>query len=258
MIYEEYAPAPALRREVEAFWRFRLEAYEPERLRHVIPPDGAVNLCLERGADGGLCVAVVGPSEIAHVADVIRGSVSVGVRLRPGGRLRIPGGDPAALTGSGRPEEALEPAFVRWLKVALSPLIDGDAEAVSAAMAAWPFARAPEDETVVAVADRIITAHGQVRIDQAAAEAGISERTLRRRFAAAVGLSPKTFARVRRLRRACVLSLEAGARLAPVSAEAGYADQSHFIRDFKALTGTLPSGFLRGQTPILRYPKWDE
>jgi AraC-like DNA-binding protein len=38
----------------------------------------------------------------------------------------------------------------------------------------------------------------------------------------------------------------------------GYSDQSHFIRDFKALTGILPSDFQRGQSPILRYPKWDE
>ncbi|AQR62655.1 hypothetical protein BZG35_14105 [Brevundimonas sp. LM2] len=241
MIYEEYTPTAALQGDVEAFWRFRLEAHEPERLRHVIPPDGAVNLVLVKRGDGMLTAGVAGPSETAHVAEVTRGAVSVGVRLRPGGRLRIPGADPTALANAGRLEAALDPALAAWIKVALMPLTDGQVAGVDAAMAAWPFTRVAEDSTVAAVADRIIATHGRVRIDQAAAEAGISERTLRRRFAMAVGLSPKTFARVRRLRRACVLSLEAGARLAPVSAEAGYADQAHLSREALVSFGAPPT-----------------
>ncbi|WP_396594228.1 helix-turn-helix domain-containing protein [Brevundimonas sp. R86498] len=241
MIYEEYAPSAAIRRDVEAFWRFRLEDHEPERLRHVIPPDGAINLCLDRHADGALTVAIAGPSDTAHVVDVTRGTVSVGARLRPGGGLRAPGAAPPAIAGRGLPEALMEPGLVRWIKTALVGLVEGEATAADAALAAWPFERAAEDRAVAAVADRIMAEHGRVRIDEAAAEAGLSERSLRRRFGVAVGLSPKTFARVRRLRRACVLSLEAGARLAPVSAEAGYADQAHLSREALESFGAPPA-----------------
>jgi AraC-like DNA-binding protein len=241
MIYEEYAPSAAIGSDVEAFWRFGLEAHEPERLRHVIPPDGALNLCLERDGDGGLAVALAGPSDVAHIAEVTRGSVSVGVRLRPGGRLRVPGAAPLAVANSGRHEAAMDPDLSGWIKTALMSLLDGEPARADAALCAWPFERAAEDRAVAAVADRIIAEHGRVRIDHAAADAGISERSLRRRFAVAVGLSPKRLARVRRLRRACVLSLEVGARLAPVSAEAGYADQAHLSREALESFGAPPA-----------------
>lgn len=241
MIYEEYAPSAAIRADVEAFWRFRLETHEPVRIRHVIPPDGAVNLCLQRAADSGSVVAIAGPSDRAHVTQVERDVVYVGARLRPGGRLRLPGATPLELAHSGRGEPQMNAVLTGWVTTALGPLLKGDGAQACAAFEAWPFGRAEEDAAVATVADRLIATHGTERIDEAARAAGISERTLRRRFAVAVGLSPKTFARVRRLRRACVLSLEAGARLAATSAEAGYADQAHLSREALESFGAPPA-----------------
>ena len=78
-----------------------------------------------------------------------------------------------------------------------------------------------------------------VRVARAAQEVGLSERQLERRFHSQVGLSPKHFARIVRLRRA-VKAAKAGASLATAAHEAGYADQSHFTREVKALTGVPP------------------
>ena len=89
--------------------------------------------------------------------------------------------------------------------------------------------------------------------------AGLSLRHFQRRFRALTGLNPKHYARICRIGYAVHRKeLDPQSSWTALAHEAGYADQSHFIRDFKALTGTLPSRFLRGQTPILRYPKWDE
>lgn len=76
-------------------------------------------------------------------------------------------------------------------------------------------------------------------------------RQLERIFECQVGLSPKLFARVARLR----LALELSARTtvpdwSSIAVDAGYFDQSHLIRDFRSLTGETPAGFKRLQTGV--------
>lgn len=114
-------------------------------------------------------------------------------------------------------------------------------------------------DSVAREAIRLRQLRGTVPIQDLADAAGLSLRHFQRRFRTLTGLNPKHYARICRIGHAVHRKLlEPEASWTNLAHEAGYADQSHFIRDFKALTGTLPSGFLRGQTPILRYPKWDE
>jgi transcriptional regulator GlxA family with amidase domain len=70
---------------------------------------------------------------------------------------------------------------------------------------------------------------------------GLSERQLGRRFQERVGLSPKAFARVRRLQRAALL-MKQGVAPADVATAVGYADQPHFTREAGALAGITPRG----------------
>jgi AraC-like DNA-binding protein len=74
--------------------------------------------------------------------------------------------------------------------------------------------------------------------------AGVSERQLERLFAIELGMRPKLFARILRLRRAIML-VSNGATLADAAATAGYADQSHFNRNTQSLMGSTPSALLR-------------
>jgi AraC-like DNA-binding protein len=74
-----------------------------------------------------------------------------------------------------------------------------------------------------------------------------SQGRARRRFAAAVGYGPKTFQRVLRLQRVLAQAgrlPRAGASLAALAAEAGYADQAHMSRELLALTGRSPAALL--------------
>jgi AraC-like DNA-binding protein len=82
------------------------------------------------------------------------------------------------------------------------------------------------------------------RVGQVCDEFGIGERTLRRLTARRIGLSPKWLIQRRRLHEAAGL-LGAGDRvdLAGVAADLGYADQAHFTRDFRTVTGMTPGGF---------------
>jgi AraC-like DNA-binding protein len=89
-------------------------------------------------------------------------------------------------------------------------------------------------------------------LDEFAGECGISERQLRRRFAAGVGYGPKTLQRILRLQRLLWLASGAdGARLglARLAIAAGYADQPHMTREAVALTGATPRQLLHGGQP---------
>jgi AraC-like DNA-binding protein len=80
----------------------------------------------------------------------------------------------------------------------------------------------------------------------------ISERQLRRRCQAAVGLAPKPLHRMLRFQRFLALAQHAIAQgrgateegLAMLAAEAGYADQPHLTRECLRLTGASPRAFL--------------
>lgn len=113
------------------------------------------------------------------------------------------------------------------------------------------------DDPVAREASRLRMLHGIIPVQEMADAAGLSLRHFQRRFRQLTGLNPKHYARICRIGHVVHRKeLEPQAPWTALAQEAGYADQSHFIRDFKLLTGTLPSEFLRGQTPILRYPKW--
>jgi AraC-like DNA-binding protein len=83
----------------------------------------------------------------------------------------------------------------------------------------------------------------------------ISERQLRRRCQAAVGLAPKPLHRMLRFQGFLALAQQAIAHgktptddgLARLAAEAGYADQPHLNRECLRLTGVSPRAFL-GET----------
>ncbi len=80
-------------------------------------------------------------------------------------------------------------------------------------------------------------------VGAAAAQAGLSPRQLERQFQAQLGMTPKHFQKVLRLRRA-LASAKAGESLAGAAAVAGYADQPHLNRDVRRLTGLAPSQLL--------------
>jgi AraC-like DNA-binding protein len=91
---------------------------------------------------------------------------------------------------------------------------------------------------------------GALNVRDAAATLGVNERALQRAFDESVGIGPKTLARVLRFRYAVgAIERDASAGVATswtaLAYAAGYADQPHFIREFKALAGLTPADYAR-------------
>jgi AraC-like DNA-binding protein len=71
----------------------------------------------------------------------------------------------------------------------------------------------------------------------------LSERQLERRFTVAVGVSPKTYLRVRRFNQALrLMKSRRYPTLASIAYALNFSDQSHFIRDLKTFSGITPKG----------------
>jgi AraC-like DNA-binding protein len=86
--------------------------------------------------------------------------------------------------------------------------------------------------------------HGNIRIEALVTDLGLSRRQVERRFLDVVGVSPKTYARIRRWKRAqLLLRTQPALPLASVALDSGYADQSHMNRDFHRLIGESPKSF---------------
>lgn len=101
----------------------------------------------------------------------------------------------------------------------------------------------PEPE--VAEAWRLIrTRSGRVGVAALADHLGWSRRRLARRFTAEYGVSPKQAGELSRFDRARALA-EAGVPLADAAARAGFSDQPHLTRAWRALAGQTPTQTLR-------------
>ncbi|QIG43398.1 AraC family transcriptional regulator [Nocardioides anomalus] len=88
------------------------------------------------------------------------------------------------------------------------------------------------------------------RVEEAAAEVGLSRRRLGTLVRDETGLTPKAYQRVARFSASRVLL---GRRsLAEVAATCGYADQGHLAREWSALAGCPPSTWLREEFPFLQ------
>jgi AraC-like DNA-binding protein len=91
---------------------------------------------------------------------------------------------------------------------------------------------------------RLRQSGGRASIGALAAELGWSHRRLIARFREAIGLAPKTAARVLRFDRAVSALRVSPNGLAEIALECGYFDQAHLNRDFRELAGTTPGAFV--------------
>lgn len=90
----------------------------------------------------------------------------------------------------------------------------------------------------------ILASKGFVEVSQLARTIGLSNAQFRKRFKEEIGISPSQYCKIVRINTTLTL-LEKGYKksLIDLSYQLGYFDQSHFIKDFKSVTGCSPKSF---------------
>jgi AraC-like DNA-binding protein len=79
---------------------------------------------------------------------------------------------------------------------------------------------------------------------------GISARYMQQLFLQYTGLTPKLYHQINRFQNSLQLIRAANTSLTSIAYECGYADQSHFIKEFKVFTGYTPSDYSIENSPV--------
>jgi len=245
--YVEHAPPPALREYVECFWT-RGPTAPNAAPAHVIP-DGCIDLVLAYGSVSGsqapeasLAVGTMTRPLVIGASDAV---AYVGVRFWPGRALPFLGVPAAQLT-----DLRVDIADVWQDRGAGLENLHGrePADALSAfeGLLVERITRARTlDLTVDAAVRAILRAGGNLSISSLAPALGVTRQHLARAFGLHVGVPPKMFARVARVRRALAKArVSTTVDWAALAIDSGFYDQAHLSGEVKELTGRTPSEWL--------------
>ena len=263
MLLERLPPSPSLRSLVSGFEE-RSAHFGQTSLTHPLParPDLFIEIYLaeayrvshrrqdfERSPQVGL----VGPHGVGTTRLLMSGEIKAfSIRFQPGALHRLIRFDMNAIANHG---VAMADVFGRssnGLRDAVLGAADFAGRVAAAERWLGNIQRDARPLDRIDIAGRILLeSGGQKRIDGLAEWAGRSERQFTRRFAAQVGLNPKLYARAIRLNALLkTRRSQPQATWTELAHAAGYADQAHFVRECRDLTGSSPSAFFADWTRI--------
>ncbi|GAA3870357.1 hypothetical protein GCM10022243_39680 [Saccharothrix violaceirubra] len=220
-----------------------LESYRSGPLVHL--PDAATTLVWRTLADGAGALFVMGPRTRAAYYDAKDVPVCVRFRFAPG----------AARVLLGMPVDGFADRVVPFdgLRGTATARPGAVLDRMAAALADRVRAARLRDRATAELVRRasigLARKDGDFRIGDVARRLGVGERHLRDAFTTTVGIPPKRFVRLARLR--AVLS---GLRREPralLAGESGYYDQSHMTAHFREVMRVTPTDFLAGRLPVV-------
>jgi AraC-like DNA-binding protein len=221
-----------------------LEFYLADPYRVVGFGDGAVRRVAP--------AVVVGPHTRRIDDLVLQGTIRVfTIHFQPWGFHRVFGVAMRELADRALAAEDVLGSGVHLLHEQLHGAPDDGARvaAAEAFLRRW-LSAAPAHHPVARAAAHIVAAHGACDVAAVARRVHMGTRQLERRFLEEVGVSPKMLGRLARLQHALRLRrAHPEASWSRIAAEAGYADQAHMGKDFRALAGEAPSRFVEDPRP---------
>ncbi|MES2694230.1 MAG: AraC family transcriptional regulator [Verrucomicrobiota bacterium] len=136
----------------------------------------------------------------------------------------------------------------RWCVTTKVPLRDATGKIVGTAGVTRPLSSreaATPSDSPLSVAIRYISQHYADRItnDDLAKVCGLSVRAFERQFQAAYHTSPHDYIRQLRVRMSCSALVFSRKSLAEVATEYGFADQSHFTKEFRKFMAETPKAY---------------
>ncbi len=227
---------------VEGYWQVSWDLGEGEEHLQSNISHASVNIVFEE--DGAWLYGV--PDRVFRRRLTGRGAV-FGIKFLPGGFHPFARLDLSTLRGEKLPLglvwPEVEPDLHRRLLSAASP-----AERIAAAEALLQprLPEAPARSTALAL--RLAAEPAAFSVAGAAALLGLGERALEKLFKTELGIGPKEVMRRFRLQAAAERLARADApSCGELALELGYADQAHFIKDFKAVVGRSPMAYKADQ-----------
>jgi AraC-like DNA-binding protein len=243
-IYRERPPADRAVRHVSSVWVQHIAAGAAPYTHRTVP-HGSIEVAVELGSSP----RVVGPQTAPVVARLAPGTTVVGVRFHPGAAPSLLGVPASELVDLDVGADELLGRWASELGDAVAAAASSeDAAAIVERAIVDRIADAPALDPIVAEAVRRLRPWSADDVGSVASSLFISERQLRRRMGAAIGLAPKAVQLILRFQGFLAFAhtrASAGPELAVLAAETGYADQSHLTRESLRLSGLSPRSLLR-------------
>ena len=256
MDYNTFDPSASLAPFIKCFWTLEAPAEDNPEKQSIVP-DGCMELIFHLGdhfrqymEDG---------SAIQQPRDFVFGQITRPLLIEPTGRVDI-------LAARFHPE-GFKPFASRPIAemdnraVDLEELFGAEGQQLADAVRSAPgtaeriqcieafllqrlTSPATIDTLIHESVGLLLQLQGQPSIDQLSDQLGVHRRSLERKFASTIGLSPKQLAKMIRMQAA--LKLLASGQVGSLTAlayEGSFYDQAHFIKDFKEFTGLSPKKF---------------
>jgi AraC-like DNA-binding protein len=247
MSYREAAPSADLSHLVFSFWEFATSDEDFGTIEHEIFPDGCLSLFYHRNETFNLRQIAFNGLQLESVATIVfPRSVFWGMRFSPASCANVLRDDPAKLKGVKMTEAEKFPHLTGGLleKLNLCRSFDEAVRVYENHLRDLDFKPGAADEKVAAAMKIIEETGGEIKIAALAEKLNLSTRQLERRFKSLAGLSPKQFARTRRIRATAVALVEKEqVSWARRAAEMGFTDQAHLTHEFVAVTKRSPNSF---------------
>jgi AraC-like DNA-binding protein len=247
MSYRETAPSADVSHLVFSFWEFTTADEDFGSIEHEIFPDGCISMFYHRNEKFDLRRIVFNGLNLESItAPVFPTDTYWGMRISPAACANVLQADPVNFRNVRMTEAEKFPHLTGGILEKLN-----GCETFDEAIAVYEnhlrelnFGPEFSDEKIARALKVIERTSGEIKISELAEDLNLSPRQLERRFKKSSGLSPKQFARTRRLRATAVALVEnTQINWADRAAEMGFADQTHLTHEFVAVTKRSPNSF---------------
>jgi AraC-like DNA-binding protein len=241
--YRERRPVHGLGRHLSCVWVQEVSS-RALPYAHRTVPNGGVELYCQVGS----LPQLVGPQTGPTTEILAPGTTVVGVRFQPGAAPSVLGMPATELVdlAVGADEVLGDAAIALGERIAASASPQEAAAMLEREVLALAI-EAQEPDPIATEAVRHLRPWQVSEVTSLTEALYISERQLRRRCLAAIGLAPKVLHRMMRFQGFLALAGQRehpSSELALLAAEAGYADQSHLTRESLRLSGLSPRALL--------------
>lgn len=241
--HARYHTSPDLEQYVEHFWVVRWDLREMPPHRAETLPHPSVHLTFEEGKG-----ARIGGIRRGKFATVLKGKGGVfAVKFRPGGFYPFLGRPVVTLANKTITLRSIWGSAGIALEQAVRE--EGDLDRRITLIEKFLRGRRPKPNQNVIEATKVVEAIAAdrkiLKVEDVSRLTGLSPRTLQRLFARYIGTSPKWVIQRYRLHEAATQLEQGHASQSALAFELGYADQAHFVKDFKSMVGTSPAAYAR-------------
>lgn len=264
--YQKYQPSPFLRPFVECFFIWEWHVGKAPRLVES-PPSGFTSLVVNYGSTykaghGNLLVKEVPAAFLAgqftHRYQIwLEGKIGMaGVVFRPGGMSAFFNIPMYELTGE---RVCFESVFGKKGRELVEKIGSSQHHAQKIALLDrfllhQLYQIQPGNNAIHHAANRIFENNGVVKMDDLLRVAFMSRRNFERKFLEQVGVSPKYYARLRRISQIChLMNTSKVIDWQYIMGKGDYYDQAHFIKDFKDFMGVAPSIYAKENAELYRF-----